>query len=316
MNDQSAARPKTSPKDFFLHLLNIIMLYISAYSFGQLLFFLINYYFPDVLNYGYDYFWGGFEQVRWSVSALIVAFPAYIIGAKALNSDYAKNPEKKNLRVKQWLEYLTLFGTALIILITFMTVVYKFLGGEITTRFLLKALTIVYISGSMFVYYLLVVKYGIEQRAKQVRIFTLVISVTILAAIVGGFVTMGSPKTERLRQFDRARIERLQTLVNTATYYYQRNQRLARTIDELQAEAGYPVDFTNPDTNEPLVYRVSTGTSFEVCGVFATERPAIRDVGINRPLSGKYDVYNQPYQQGEQCFTFTINPADFPPLKQ
>ena len=83
--------PKTSPKDFFLHLLNIVMLYIAAVGFGRILFVLINYYFPDPVSYYYQ----ELDSLRWAISSLIVAFPVFYFGTRNLNKEYKKEPEKK-----------------------------------------------------------------------------------------------------------------------------------------------------------------------------------------------------------------------------
>src|SRR3972149_5972602 len=154
---------KASPKDFFLHLLNIIMLYISAFAFGNILFTLINFHFPDKLEFFRQEL--NRESLRWAISSIIIAFPSYVLGARYLNNVYRKDPEKKGVRIKQWLEYFTVFGAAVIILITLMTIINRYLGGELTARFLLKTATVLYIAGTVFGYYYLLIKNnGLEAK--------------------------------------------------------------------------------------------------------------------------------------------------------
>lgn len=317
MEHHSQERPRTSPKDFFLHLLNIIMLYISAYSFGQAVFFMINYYVKDaVTDLGYYYSFPGFEGIRWSISALIVAYPAYLVGARSLRRDYLSHPEKKNLRVKQWLEYLTVFGTALIILITCMTVIYKFLGGEVTLRFLLKALTIVYIAGSMFAYYLVVVKQGLEARKQQIKALVAVVSVSVIVAIIAAFATVGSPKTQRLRAADQSRLDRMQTLVYSIGSYYQVKRALPEGIPELNRYQGYPADVTSPDTQEPIEYIKDGTLAYRLCATFALSSADRAGSAASRPQYSRADLYGREYDKGKQCFELTIEPSDYPPIKQ
>jgi hypothetical protein len=56
--------------------------------------------------------------------------------------------------VRRWLTYLTLAIAVSVIIGDSTNLVYHLLGGEVTARFLLKALTIGSIAGAIFVYYL------------------------------------------------------------------------------------------------------------------------------------------------------------------
>jgi len=156
MNEQAtqpAGHKKSSPKDVFLHLLAIITLYVSAGSFVSLLFQYINIYFPDPLDQGYYTLAGAYQAVRFAVASLIVMFPAYVITTRFLNQSYKTEPEKRNLRVRRWLVYFTLFAAGLIMLGDLVTLIYNFLNGDLTTRFALKILTVLIVAWSVFWYY-------------------------------------------------------------------------------------------------------------------------------------------------------------------
>lgn len=145
---------KTSPKDIFLHLLAIIALYVSAGSFIALLFQYINLGFPDPIAGG-DYYGirSVYSVIRWSIATLVIVFPAYLGASWLLNKSYAAAPAKKNLRIRKWLIYFTLFAAAIIIAGDLVALIFNLLGGELTARFLLKMLTILFVIGSVFVYY-------------------------------------------------------------------------------------------------------------------------------------------------------------------
>jgi uncharacterized membrane protein len=144
---------KTSPKDFFIHLLAIAALYASAIAFLVLIFQYINHFFPDKLELDYYSRSSIFNAIRWSIATLIIVFPVCIITNWFLNKDYLKNPEKLNLRIRKWLIYFTLFIAAVIIIGDFVALIYNFLGGELTSRFLLKVLTVFFVAASIFGYY-------------------------------------------------------------------------------------------------------------------------------------------------------------------
>src|SRR3990167_4073983 len=110
-------KPKAVPKDVFLHLLSIITLYVSAGALIEILFSFVNILFPDAL-YARDSWYVESMQnsMRFGVSLLIIVFPAYLITNWVLGKGYAAEPEKKNVRIRKWLIYLTLFLSALVLI--------------------------------------------------------------------------------------------------------------------------------------------------------------------------------------------------------
>jgi len=141
--------PQTSPKDVFLHLLSVITLYVSAIGFGSLVFDEINLLFPSPLDYGLPY-----DSMRWSLALLVILVPVYMLVTRYLYRDLAAHPEKKELRIRKWLIYLTLFVAALVIIGDLVSLVYTFLQGDFTIRFFLKIASVFLIAGTIFTYYL------------------------------------------------------------------------------------------------------------------------------------------------------------------
>lgn len=145
-------KPYMSAREAFIYLVLFMTLYISAFSFGSLLFDFINRAFPDVLNsYGYYYNDSG---LRMSVASLIVAFPVFFWLSSMMQKAISKDPEKKASKIRKWLTYLTLFITAGVIIGDLIALLFNLLGGEITVRFTLKVMVILLIAGLIFGYYL------------------------------------------------------------------------------------------------------------------------------------------------------------------
>lgn len=144
----------TGPKDVFLHLLAIITLYASAGSFVALIFQYINVLIPDSLDRsGYHGLLSSYSAIRWVIASLVIIFPVYVITTWFLNKAYFSAPAKRNLRIRKWLVYFTLFAAALIIIGDLVTLIFNLLGGELTARFLLKVVTVFFVAGSVFHYY-------------------------------------------------------------------------------------------------------------------------------------------------------------------
>ena len=147
-------KPKSGPKDVFLHLLVMLALYFSAGGFIALLFQYINVLIPDPLE-GKEYYAveSAYRIIRFSISTLIVVFPSYLFLTRYLNKTYDNEPERRKLGTRKWLIWLTLSIAAIIMVGDMVGLVNKLLGGELTWRFVLKVVTLFFVASSVFYYY-------------------------------------------------------------------------------------------------------------------------------------------------------------------
>jgi len=143
--------PSVSARDAFLYVVMFATLILSAYSLGDMLFDLINRAFPDPADRYPEY---TIQAIRWSLSSVIVAFPVFLYAAWLIARRIRRDPTKRTSRVRRQLTYVTLFIACCALIGDVTTVVYNFLGGELTVRFVLKALTVAVIAGTAFSYYL------------------------------------------------------------------------------------------------------------------------------------------------------------------
>ncbi|MDO8470235.1 MAG: DUF5671 domain-containing protein [bacterium] len=152
--EQTIAPQKASPKEVFLHLFSIITLYVSAVALGTLLFQFVNLGFPDALNESYPWALDGIHSaMRFAISSLVVAFPAFLWTMRTLAKSYATDPERRNVRIRKWLVYFTLFVAGLIMVGDLIALLNSFLQGELTVRFALKVVAVFLVSGAVFWYY-------------------------------------------------------------------------------------------------------------------------------------------------------------------
>jgi hypothetical protein len=144
-------RAQLSARDAFLYLVLFTTLYFSSYNLGSLLFDFINKALPDPTVTTYR---TGWDSMRWSVSALIVAFPTFLYLSYHINQDVTRNPVKRLSPIRRWLTYLTLFVASCVLIGDVTTLIYNALGGELTSRLSLKLLAVGAIAGTAFGYYL------------------------------------------------------------------------------------------------------------------------------------------------------------------
>jgi hypothetical protein len=146
-------RPQLSARDAFMYLVMFGMLYVSAYQFGNLVFQFVNLAFPDPLDpRGPEEYIG--DRIRWATSALLVAFPVFLFVAYRIARRVARDPAQRMSAIRKWLTYLTLFVAACIIVGDLIFLLNSVLSGELTVRFILKALTVGLIATGIFGYYL------------------------------------------------------------------------------------------------------------------------------------------------------------------
>ncbi len=143
-------RPYLSAREAFLYLLLFVTLYISAWSFGSLLFDYVNKALPDPLQPYEDVTY----SLRQALAALIVAAPIYLGLSVFLARTLKRHPAKKGSKIRKWLTYVTLFIAAVAIVSDLIALLNSLLGGELTLRFVLKVAAVLVIAGTIFGYYL------------------------------------------------------------------------------------------------------------------------------------------------------------------
>jgi hypothetical protein len=146
-------KPYLSAREAFMYVVLFSMLYVSTFNLGSLIFDFINQAFPDPAMRAYAN--GGYvrESMRWSISSLIVAFPLFLYVSRFINRAIRVDSRKRGSKVRFNLTYLTLFIAGSCLIGDVIVLIYNFLGGELTVRFVLKALTIGAIAGPVFGYY-------------------------------------------------------------------------------------------------------------------------------------------------------------------
>src|SRR5262245_38277997 len=156
-------RPSLSAREAFMYLLLFTTLYIVAFNLGSLIFQFINRAFPDPASPMPERFFR--DAIRWSVSSLIVALPIFLYMSRLTITAARANPRGRASPVRRWLTYLTLFMAAGVLIGDVVSLVYSLLGGELTTRLVLKSITVGAIAATIFWYYLSDLRAD-EQEAK------------------------------------------------------------------------------------------------------------------------------------------------------
>lgn len=302
---------RTGPKDFFLHLGSMVLLYVSAVSLISLVFQTIDSAFPDQISYYVDPYSSG---IRWAIASLVVAFPLYLLISWIINRDMQVAPDKASYVVRKTLIYFTLFIAGLTVMIDLIALINTFLGGEITVRFILKVLTVLVVAGGVFGYFIYDLRRADRTIPGKNGLFAVVSGLVVLVAVVAGFVIMGSPSKARDIRLDDNRVSALQEMQSRVLNYWQQKGEMPKTISDIEDSiSGYKVP-TIPDGSN-YEYRLDSGTTFKLCATFSRPTPATQN-GVSKPAyyGGLLDQ-NWQHQAGNHCFTRTIDPKLYPPIE-
>ncbi|MES3005496.1 MAG: DUF5671 domain-containing protein [Patescibacteria group bacterium] len=326
-------KPKVTAKDFFLHIGVIAALYVFATSFLSFMFDIINFVFPDRQAYYADPYSSG---MRFALSTLIVSFPILLVLLRNIYKDLLANPAKRELTLRKWLIFLTLFITFVTVAVDLIVLLNTFLGGEISTRFLLKVVTVFIVAGGIFWTTLSDLRGVFFENPKKRKIALSAASIIVVAAVVWGFTVIGSPSSLRDLRDDNQRLSDLQNIQWQIVNHYQTKGTLPATLSDLNDPLSNYMIPKDPATDAPYEYRTIAATTtpvvksatttptFELCGTFAKSSQDLEGKGgysgIGRGVTYPSDVYVDPsfggdnwkHDAGRACFIRTIDPLKYP----
>ncbi len=313
-------KPKITAKDFFLHAAILVTLYVSVASIITLLVETIDAAFPDTVANPYYYSYQGYTSgMRSAVASLIIIFPVFVFLSWWNHREIRREPQLKELSIKRWFAFLTLFLAGATILTDLVVFLNSFLGGEITTRFVLKVLAVLLVSGLVFLYHLFEIKRK-PVRENAYRIFRGLAILIVLVAIAWSFIVIGSPLTARKLRFDEERVSDLNVLQSQILNYWSLKGRIPQSLSEMNDTlTGWsaPVD---PETGAPYDYSAKGEREFELCATFTLSSPKVGETArSDSPVVGSVGVPDLPgfdnwqHAAGHSCVTRTIDPELYPP---
>jgi hypothetical protein len=302
-------------KDFFLYAGWIITLYASIISLLTFVFSCINLLYPPL------YFSPSFENsgIVTAISVLIVMFPAFIILSKIIYKDIDKNKVKKDIWIRRWSLYLTIFALGLTLAVTVITLINAFLNGDFVANFALKVVATLLVAGGSIIFYIQDSK-GVFIGKKKVRnIISIIVSVLVALAVIGGVIIVGTPGERRAQEFDNQRVSDLSSIQSSVLEYWRTQEKLPANMAELKDPLSYFVEPLDPQTGMQYQYTATGEYSFELCAEFETESMSQnQDEFTTGKYSSaptyKYDLINSDWQHGagKHCFERTIDPKRFP----
>ena len=290
---------KHNAKYAFYYLLSLVALIFTALSFGMIIFSIIDKIIPDVLN-AYSSVDG---QLKFAISAIFIATPIFYFISRLIHKGLHKGELEKDSSIRRWLTYFIILVSSLIILGVFIGVINSFLSGELTSRFVFKALTMFFISGVTFSFYLYDIKRESPDKADAVvKIFFFASLALVVAAFIAAWFFVESPQTARNRRLDSALVQNMYSIENAINSYYERNDRLPANLDEFKADKNIYLNvgaLADPETKEPIAYNKISDKEFEMCATFRTD--SIAESARQGASYVGMDISSKEHRAGYQC---------------
>jgi len=300
---------ENTAKNFALQVGSLITLYVSIGALISLVFSIITVLYPDSAQYAWEY-GSATATIRTTIAILVVFFPTYIILTRMVNT-IRRTEVGTYLKLTKWLVYISLLIGGGVLLGDLVMVLTGFLNGELTIRFVLKALTVLVVVGSAFVYYLADVKGYWQTHEKNSIQYAAVASLLVILAIVYGFTKTESPSEVREKNIDSAQINDLNTIQSYIESYAVVNGELPNSLTE--AFGG----LTIPEASEGRAdysYEVVNDTNFKLCAefAFATDILQDRSAYLYEPKGVMMieNAYNWDHAEGVWCFERKMNDVD------
>ncbi len=287
-----------TPKNFALQLGSLISLYVSLVSLNVLLFSVITIAFPDDVD-AYWRYESASSAIRFSIATLIVFFPAYLALTRIVNQ-IRRQPDGLYLTLTKWLIYLSLLAGGGVLLGDFVAIIYNWLEGEITIRFILKALVLA-VSMLLPIFYYLKDAQGYWQtNEKQSLLYGLLATALVAGALMVGFLHTETPEEVREMRIDDNQISDLQSIQFQIEDYYRVYEELPADMSLIYSNIPQP---DAPENRSEYQYNAINPTHYQLCAEFAYDSK-LSEYDRVMPVTEKN--HNWTHGSGIWCFERSV----------
>ena len=229
------------------------------------------------------------SQVAVQLATVALAFPLFLFISFLIGKEVDRRPEAYESGVRKWLTYIALVITAIILLTDAVWFLSSFLSGDLTSRFVWKALVLFVVAAGVFWYYIGTMRGEGPQPVRE-RIFGWAATAGIALALVLGFAAIGSPARERSLSLDEQRVSHLSMIASSVheRYTASRTHALPRALSGIAGLDATILD--DPVTNAPYRYLPVAGPRYELCATF------------DQPSDPNAEITVWTHPAGDKCY--------------
>lgn len=253
-----------SAGEFFVYLVNFLSLGFLTTGIGAILFQTINKFIRETDSIG---IWSSTisqESAKYGVASVFVAGIIFFIIARLINNFLKEEKIEEQSASRKWITYIVLFIAVAIMVGSLINLVFRFLDGELAIKFILKIISVLALSGSVFVYYFYDLKLKQEQRSTSKKnffwyIISLILSILIL---ISGFLIIDSPSIARAKKIDQQTISTLNNVRYGVEEYFRKNKKLPESLDQLDTS------FKDSQNTTIVDYKKIAVVKYQICAQF------------------------------------------------
>lgn len=298
---------KNAAKYAFFYMLSLVALIFTSVSVGMILFQIINKTIADPLTLGI-YQPGRFSSgaLRFAISALIISAPIFYLAITQIFKSMRSGLLEKESGIRKWLTYFILFVSVVVMLGWLIATLNNFLNGELTAKFILKALSSIIISALIFSFYFYDIRRKDikEKKDNIIRIYFYGSIVLVSAALIASFFFIESPSKVRAQKHDRQVVLNLSQINDAVNSYFDKTKTVPEKLDQLFEDQTGRIYITqeivkDPQTGQAFDYKKTEKDTYEVCANFNLSTKDAND-------GEDYDKFldeRWTHEAGYQCFT-------------
>lgn len=279
---------KNGAKITFFYLLSLFGLVFTALTSGMILFQAINKLIPDAVGtYSGRY---STSQLRFAISAVIVASPVYFWMTSLIQKSLRKGELDKESQLRKWMTYVIILVSAIVIIVSLIGVINNYLSGDLTSKVGLKLLITMLISGTVLSYYLYNIKRENFVKNKIIKLYFIGSLIFILFALIFGFVIADSPTQVRKMKHDSNILRDFNNIRYGIDEHVRNNGALPENLNDMNRSIRTDGNVSDYE------YRIISENEYELCANFETNNEN------NLSMDNDYLNKEWPHEVGYQCF--------------
>ena len=279
----------------FFYMLSLVALIFMALNTGIIVFQIVNKSIADVI----DQYSGRYSPslLKVAMSSLIISTPIFYLTIRQIYKSLFSGALDKNSGVRKWLTYSILFISSVVMIGWLIGIVNSFFEGDLTIKFILKAITAIGIAAGVFTFYLYDIKREevLGKKDKVIRGYFYGSLAVIVAVFTSSLFFVESPTETRNRKMDSAILSSFNKISTAINDYYNDEKKLPESLEEIAVEFSHVTDRDLKDqvTDKKYEYRIVSDRKYEFCATFRTSN---KDVPTPDYLEGLW-----PHDAGYQC---------------
>ncbi len=287
---------KNNAKYAFWYMLSLVALIFMALGCGQVIFQIIN---KTILDFTGMYSASfNSSMLKFAISSLIISIPLYYLMVRQIERGLRSGDLDKDSGIRRWLTYVILFASSVVMVVWLIVTINNFLNGELTSKFLLKAVTAIIIAGITFSYYLYDIRRDDIKKMNWVMWTYFAVSMVLtVGSLVAAFFFVESPAEARARNHDTQVLNSFTQIDSALGSYYTQTGKLPATLAQINEQAPYinQITLQDPQSKKMYDYKVLDETTYQLCADFQTDN--------TKDMPGQDYTYADrwPHATGYQC---------------